>query len=51
MGVIQPDFWLYEYYVNNYAVKNNLDDAAPITRGKSFLSETISLTKPSIEGK
>ncbi|HAY34801.1 MAG TPA: hypothetical protein PK536_11825 [Ignavibacteria bacterium] len=23
MGVIQPDFWLYDYYVKNYAVKNN----------------------------
>lgn len=23
MGVIQPDFWLYEYYINNYSVRNN----------------------------
>lgn len=24
MGVIQPDFWLYEYYISDYAVKNKL---------------------------
>ena len=23
MGVVQPDFWLYEYYVKDFAAKNN----------------------------
>lgn len=23
MGVVQPDFWLYDYYVNYFALKNN----------------------------
>lgn len=44
MGVIQPDFWLYDYYVNNYAAKNNksLHEVAMLELGnQTFQDESL----------
>lgn len=47
MGVIQPDFWLYEYYVNNYAEKNSkqLRDVCMLELGNQIFQDDSLIVK------
>jgi hypothetical protein len=47
MGVIQPDFWLYDYYVNNFADRNNksLQDISMLELGNQTFQDRDLIVK------